>query len=144
MTDPINVLTTLTPADWTALLGFLGVGGANSVVTKVIVHLRQEKWLNHPTAMARFVVVAVCVITAAMQYVVGGGSNLTVARVVTLIVEHAAWLLAIAHFWFWLTVQPAYKYFLGLLEDAAKWRASTAPQPTAGAAGVVQPGQTEV
>lgn len=141
--DPLNVLNSLTPADWTALLGFLGVGGANSVVTKFITHLRGEKWL-HPVAMARFVIVMVCLATAASQYILGGGSNLQWQRIVVLIVEHAAWLVSIAHFWYWLTVQPAYKYFLGLLEDAAKWRASTAVQPTAAAAGVVTPGQTEV
>lgn len=139
----LNLLHSLTPADWTALLGFLGVGGANSVVTKVVTHLRSEKWL-HPAAMARFIIVTVCVMTAASQYILGGGTNLTWQRVVVLIVEHAGWLIAIAHFWYWLSVQPAYTYFLGIVEDAAKWRAAVKPQSTAAAAGAVKPGQIEV
>lgn len=142
MTDPLSILSTLSGADWTALAAFVGLGAYTSVFTKFITHFRASKW-DHPTAMARFAVTAVSLLTAASQYILKPGTGST-AHILTLVIEHAAFILTAAHLWYWLSVQPLYTSFLGLLEDAAKWRAATKPQPTAAAAGVVQPEQIQV
>jgi hypothetical protein len=131
MPDWLNTLLNLPISDWTALGSFLAAGGVVSVLTQFVKHFRAPKWLNHPTAMARFVISFFSFLTAAANYILS-----TPSKSLSLILAHFAVILTAAHFWYWLSVSPAYKWLISLLDDAAKWRASTAPQSAAATVGV--------
>ena len=130
----LTSLSSIPTADWTALGSWLLAGGGSSVITQLIKHFRQDAWLEKSEkragAMAVIVLSVVSLLSSAAYYIL-----FTPNAALSTLAGHFAFIVAAAHFWYWLSVKPIYKQVITLLEDAAKWRSATTPQSTAAIAG---------
>lgn len=129
--DIINTLTTLPKNEITAALAFMGAGVGVAIATQLLRHWKGWTSLTrtvegHATAWSRFTVTILSYVTSAAGYIMAGGSGPLWAT----LTKHAAFIFALAHGWYWLTVSPAYKKVMQLLTDAENYRQITAPQPT--------------
>lgn len=124
--DVVRNLVNLVPGhDWTALLGWLAAGGGISVVLQVIKHF---KGINS-AAIARTILVFLSTVTGLAAFILTSPG----LQLIPSIAKYTALLIAVAHFWYWLTVSPVYKWFTRLLQDAEQLKTLTIGQPVSSA-----------
>src|SRR5579875_2106044 len=107
--------------EWKAALAFVGAGALVAVIVQVVKHFSRTE----SAVVARALVTGLSFVVSAVNYILASPS-----QSLSVIGSHTAMVLGAAHVVYWVSVSPAYKWFMGLLKDAESFRAQSAPQAT--------------
>lgn len=116
----LTQITNLPSQYYTAGLWFLGAGLAASLTVQIVKHFNKIE----SAKISRLLITGASFIISAANYIVS-----TPSQSLSILASHTAMVLGAAHVVYWVSISPAYSWFMKLVSDADSFRQTTAPQP---------------